>query len=253
MRQAIALPQGSQKTKSAIMLGGAHKTLNWLSSVHDQGFAIIPDVLTLDDFDSLIGKISEPGVQRSRAGVRHAMKLPCVNVLARNERLLAMARKILGNDALPYKATIFDKSSTANWLVVWHQDTALPLKHRRDVREWGPWSVKEGVTYAHAPAKALSKILALRVHLDDSTPENGPLRVLPGTHVFGVLTDNAIHDLSTQIQSVDCPVPRGGVLAMRPLIVHASSKSHTDRPRRVLHIEYAETAMIADGLELAET
>lgn len=26
---------------------------------------------------------------------------------------------------------------------------------------------------------------------------------------------------------------------MRPLIVHASSKAHNDKPRRVLHIEYS--------------
>jgi ectoine hydroxylase-related dioxygenase (phytanoyl-CoA dioxygenase family) len=108
------------------------------------------------------------------------------------------------------------------------------------------------VTYAHAPASALGKILALRVHLDDSTLENGPLRVLPGTHVLGVMTDKAIHELSMKIQPVECPVPKGGVLAMRPLIVHASSKSLVDDPRRVIHIEYAESAEIADGLELAE-
>jgi ectoine hydroxylase-related dioxygenase (phytanoyl-CoA dioxygenase family) len=225
--------------------------LNWLNSVHDQGFAIIPGVLAPGDFDHLITEMNEPGIHRSRAGVRHAMRLSHVNALARDERLLGMARRILGNDAMPFKATIFDKSTTANWLVVWHQDTALPLKNRHDNPEWGPWSVKDGVTYAHAPAHALERVLALRVHLDDSMAENGPLRVLPGTHVRGVLTDNAIHDLSTQIQAVDCPVPKGGVLAMRPLIVHASSKSLTDYPRRVLHIEYAKTAMIADGLELA--
>jgi Phytanoyl-CoA dioxygenase (PhyH) len=225
---------------------------NWLSAVKDRGFAIIPDVLNPSDVDSLLGKLSEPGLSRSRAGIRHAMRISCVNTLAHDERLLGIARRILGNDALPFKATIFDKSLTANWLVVWHQDTALPLKQRRDWPEWGPWSVKDGVTYAHAPASALSKMVALRVHLDDSTLENGPLRVLPGTHELGVLTDNAIHDLSTKISCVDCPVPKGGVLAMRPLLVHASSKSLANLPRRVLHIEYAETTAIVDGLELAE-
>jgi ectoine hydroxylase-related dioxygenase (phytanoyl-CoA dioxygenase family) len=225
--------------------------LNWLRAVHDQGFAILPGVLTPDDLDPLMAKLSERGIQRSRAGVRHAMRFSCVNALATDNRLLGMVRKVLGDGALPFKATVFDKSSTANWLVVWHQDTALPLKHRRDIPDWGPWSVKDGVTYAHAPASALNKVLALRVHLDDSTPANGPLRVLPGTHVHGVLTDEAIHDLSTRLESTECSVPKGGVLAMRPLIIHASSKSQTESARRVLHIEYAETAMIAAGLELA--
>ena len=225
--------------------------MKWLSAVHDQGFAILRGVLTQDYLDPLMAKLSDPSVQRSRAGVRHAMRFPCVNALARDNRLLGIATRVLGDCALPFKATVFDKSSTANWLVVWHQDTALPLKRHRETPDWGPWSVKDGVTYAHAPASALSKVLALRVHLDDSTAGNGPLRVLPGTHVYGVLTDEVIHDFSTRVEPTECSVPKGGVLAMRPLIIHASSKSQTDSARRVLHIEYAETSVIADGLELA--
>lgn len=228
------------------------KTLNWLSAFHDEGFAIVPSVLDAHDLNSLMAELSDPNIHRSRAGVRHAMRFPSVRALATDERLLEMAREILGNGALPFKATMFDKSPTANWLVAWHQDTALQLERQRDTPEWGPWSVKDGVTYAHAPASALSKILALRIHIDHSTLENGPLRVLPGTHALGVLTDNAMHELSMKIQFVDCPVPKGGVLAMRPLIVHASSKSLAVHPRRVLHVEYAETAAIADGLKLAE-
>jgi ectoine hydroxylase-related dioxygenase (phytanoyl-CoA dioxygenase family) len=87
---------------------------------------------------------------------------------------------------------------------------------------------------------------ALRLHLDDSTAENGPLRVLPGTHTLGVLSDDALHVLSEQVQPVDCLTAKGGVVAMRPLLVHASSKSKSDRPRRVLHIEYTSTAAFED-------
>jgi ectoine hydroxylase-related dioxygenase (phytanoyl-CoA dioxygenase family) len=135
--------------------------------------------------------------------------------------------------------------------VVWHQDTALPLRERRETPGWGPWSVKDGVIYAHAPASALSHVLALRVHLDDSTAQNGPLRVLPNTHTIGVLNDGELQRLSDRAASADCLVPRGGVLAMRPLIVHASSKSQSEAPRRVLHIEYAASLSLGDGLELA--
>jgi ectoine hydroxylase-related dioxygenase (phytanoyl-CoA dioxygenase family) len=86
--------------------------------------------------------------------------------------------------------------------------------------------------------------------LDDSTADNGPLKVLPGTHALGVLDDNQIHQLSEQIAAVECVVRRGGVLAMRPLVVHASSKSHGEIPRRVLHIEYAASDAIAMPLQL---
>jgi ectoine hydroxylase-related dioxygenase (phytanoyl-CoA dioxygenase family) len=177
------------------------------------------------------------------------MKLPFVAALG--ARLVSIARSALGNGAFAFRATLFDKSPEANWLVAWHQDTALPLREKREQAGWGPWSVKDGVIYAHAPATALSQVLALRVHLDDSTAENGPLRVLPGTHTIGVLSDEELHDVSSKTAGVDCTVSRGGVVVMRPLLVHASSKSQSEKPRRVLHIEYSAVTGFDDGLELA--
>ncbi len=227
------------------------KSLNWAKTIQEQGFEIIPNVLTQQDVDDLLEGVSRADLPRSRAGVRHAMKVATVAAIAGDSRLLGIAQQVLGRAATPFRATIFDKSSTANWLVVWHQDTALPLCERRETPGWGPWSVKDGVVYAHAPANALSQVLALRLHLDDSTAENGPLRVLPKTHTLGVLSDLELHDLSTRVTAIDCLAPVGGVLAMRPLIVHASSKSQSHAPRRVLHIEYAAARKIADGLQLA--
>ena len=183
--------------------------------------------------------------------MRHVLVLGPVAEIARHSLLIEMARGVLGADAFPYRATLFEKSADANWLVVWHQDTALPLRARLDVQGWGPWSVKERVLYAHAPASVLSQVLALRVHLDNSTADNGPLRALPRTHTVGVLSDESLHELSTRISPVDCTVPKGGVVAMRPLIVHASSKSRIEAPRRVLHVEYAASELIAEPLRLA--
>jgi ectoine hydroxylase-related dioxygenase (phytanoyl-CoA dioxygenase family) len=215
------------------------------------GFAITPGVLLESEVTSLSSELERSALPRSRAGARDAMRNEAVATLARDTRLLGIAQGILGSKAVPFRATLFDKSPTANWLVVWHQDTALPLKERHEVPGWGPWSIKDGVNYAHAPAGALEQVLALRIHIDDSTALNGPLRVLPGTHTIGVLTDEAVHHLSEKGEAVECVVPRGGVLAMRPLIVHASSKSRSNNPRRVLHIEYAASAVLECGLELA--
>jgi ectoine hydroxylase-related dioxygenase (phytanoyl-CoA dioxygenase family) len=119
------------------------------------------------------------------------------------------------------------------------------------VQGWGPWSIKAGITYAHAPATALSRVIALRLHFDDSRADNGPLRVLPGTHALGVLSDADIQRLVGEIASVECVVRAGGIVAMRPLIVHASSKAKADVPRRVLHIEYTDSLDTEDGLRFA--
>lgn len=174
-----------------------------------------------------------------------------VSALARDTRLLNLARSVLGDSAIAFRATFFDKSPDSNWLVGWHQDTALPLASRFENPEWGPWSIKDGIHYAHAPRTALEQVIALRVHLDDSTSENGPLRVIPGTHRQGVLTDLQIQQIASDKEVVECTVGTGGVIAMRPLVIHASSKSRSAMPRRVLHIEYASTRNLATGLELA--
>jgi len=218
--------------------------------VEEQGFAVIQDVFRSEFLNEALKEISRWSPRRSRAGVRHALRLEPVGRIARSPQLTKIASGVLGPAAVPFRATLFDKTPDANWLVVWHQDTALPLTESREVQGWGPWSVKEGVHYAHAPATTLAKVLALRVHFDESGRENGPLRVLPGTHHSGVLTDDQIQQFATRISPVDCLVSKGGVIAMRPLIVHASSKLQNESPRRVLHIEYAASNSIASPLEL---
>jgi ectoine hydroxylase-related dioxygenase (phytanoyl-CoA dioxygenase family) len=124
------------------------------------------------------------------------------------------------------------------------------MSRRFNSREWGPWSTKAGVLYALAPAWALKRVVALRVHLDPSTHDNGPLQVIPNSHKAGVLSSVAIgRELSSQ--AVDtCLVGRGGILKMRPLLLHASAKSGCDEPRRVIHIEYADSLDFGTGLRL---
>ena len=222
-------------------------------AIEDRGFAIVPRLIPEFVLTSLLEHISGALLPRSRAGIRHALGVPAIAAAAQDECLIGLARAVVGPEATPFRATLFDKSPVSNWLVVWHQDTALPLSDRQNQIGWGPWSVKGGVNYAHAPARALEKVIALRVHLDDSNIENGPLRVLPGTHRSGVLTDDDIQVAAEKTPTVDCLVRRGGVLAMRTLIVHASSKSSSESPRRVLHIEYASSRFMDDGLELAIT
>jgi hypothetical protein len=217
----------------------------------DRGFAILPHIFSSENIDNLIREIEDLSPHRTRAGVRHALGLVPVANLSRRREMMEIVNAVLGPYAFPFRATLFDKSPSSNWLVVWHQDTALPLKARLDLPGWGPWSVKEGIAYAHAPVSALTQVVALRLSLDDSTAENGPLRILPGTHTLGVLSDDAIHEIAQRIDPVDCIVGKGGIVAMRPLAIHASSKSRTERPRRVLHIEYATSDSITAPLELA--
>jgi len=215
------------------------------------GFEIVSSVLDRSEVVCIGDALDGDTIARSRAGARHLMRHPVVDRVARDPRLVAIASRAITASAIPFRATLFDKSADSNWLVAWHQDTALPLRERRDAQGWGPWSVKAGVTYAHAPASALGRIVALRLHIDESRSDNGPLRVLPGTHMRGVLSDAELASLARDVDEVDCVSAVGGVVAMRPLLVHASSKAESSDPRRVLHIEYADSLDMEAGLELA--
>jgi ectoine hydroxylase-related dioxygenase (phytanoyl-CoA dioxygenase family) len=217
----------------------------------DRSHLVRDGVFERREMACLVQSLAVADLERTKAGARHVLRVPAIRALASDARLLSLASEFLGPAPVPFRATLFDKSPTANWLVVWHQDTALPLSQRVDAPGWGPWSVKAGVLYAHAPASALEQVVALRVSLDDSTATNGPLRVLPDTHRMGVLTDEQIAQLAKDATPVDCVTRAGGVVAMRPLTIHASSKSVDSMPRRVLHLEYAATMNLESGLTLA--
>jgi Phytanoyl-CoA dioxygenase (PhyH) len=67
------------------------------------------------------------------------------------------------------------------------------------------------------------------------------MRVLPGSHADGRLDPAAIATWTARAytHAVDCLVPAGGVVVMRPLLLHASAPGTGPGHRRVIHLEYA--------------
>src|SRR6476620_6899330 len=106
------------------------------------GYSIIGGVFARTDMERVLGCLSSAAFERTKAGARHMLGVPVVGDLAMDPRMLAIASGFVGPSAIPFRATLFDKSPSANWSVVWHQDTALPLRERNDSPEWGPWSTK---------------------------------------------------------------------------------------------------------------
>jgi Phytanoyl-CoA dioxygenase (PhyH) len=213
-------------------MDGLIATMSIRDDVAEHGFATIPAVLASHEIAALLQHLNNAHVRRTRAGARHLMTDEKIAALANDPRLLTLAGEIFDGDAVPFRATLFDKSPDANWLVVWHQDTALPLRHRGEIAGWGPWSIKEGIHYAHAPTHALERVVALRVHLDDSTVENGPLRVIPRTHKLGVLSDDALSQLAQQSSPTDCTTPKAACWPCVPC-----SFIHLPNRRAKRHVE----------------
>jgi ectoine hydroxylase-related dioxygenase (phytanoyl-CoA dioxygenase family) len=179
------------------------------------------------------------------------MAIPMIRELAASKPLNQIADDIMGVPMIPFKATLFAKTGKANWLVAFHQDTALPVEQPKDGNGWGPHSTKDGVTFSHAPTRALTNIIALRLHFDSSSEDNGPLRVIPNSHHRRIEVDAEFQQAIDDGVEMTCLVEKGGVIAMSPLIIHASSKCITNRPRRVLHVEYTSRLDVDAGVKLA--
>lgn len=215
-------------------------------NVAEHGFAIIPGVFGRDEARSIAARLGPV----SGAGLRCPLGIDGVSEIVASSRVLQLVRPWLGGEPVAVRVICFDKSPGKNWLVPWHQDLTIAVQERREVPGFGPWSVKDGIPHVQPPAELLERMLTVRLHLDDAHAGNGALKVIPGSHRGGRLSPDEVRAAVASTPEHICEVEAGGILLMRPLILHASSRSVSDTHRRVLHVEYAGFTL-PSGLEWA--
>ena len=215
-----------------------------MEDLETDGYAVA-DIILADHQCAHIAASLPAVIGGGRGGVRNLIGHPTVMALLSHERLARYLWSIIGRDLVAVKATLFDKTSEANWRVQWHQDRAIAVKERLDVAGYGPWTTKAGLLHVDAPQEVLSQMLAIRIHLDSCGAENGPLRVIPGSHRLGKLSDEQIELVVAHHPMAELHVPQGALLLMRPLVVHSSSVARAVDHRRVLHIEFAPVEAIS--------
>ena len=203
-------------------------------AVEHDGFVVATGVVAEAERRLLLDALGDP----QGAGARGVLVIPAVRAFARSEASESLVSAHLGACPMPVRAIFFDKSSGSNWLVPWHQDLTIAVASKREAPGFGPWSVKDGIPHVQPPDELLKQMIALRLHLDDCDASNGALRVIPGSHKSGRLNPDQIAAARASSAEVVCEASAGDVLLMRPLLLHASSKSVSDRRRRILHIEY---------------
>jgi ectoine hydroxylase-related dioxygenase (phytanoyl-CoA dioxygenase family) len=219
----------------------------------EDGVDIFREVLTAADCDALIEAIAAVPASRSRraAGLRNLLQdCPAVAALALHQDIRGLLEARLQREVFPVRALFFDKTETANWSMPWHQDTVIAVAEKIETPGFGPWSSKAGVVHVQPPREILEDMAAIRLHLDDCDAGNGALKISPGSHLHGILSDAEI-DRWKQNGVTVCEVPKGGALLMRPLVLHASSAATQPRHRRVIHIEYA-SGNLPNGLRWFE-
>ncbi len=212
------------------------------------GFKIVDRYLDPDSIESLLQDITALNLTADRAGIRNLLELvPSVRTLASSLEIRSLVEPILGNNARVVRGIFFDKQTTANWKVPWHQDLTIAVKNRLDIPDFQPWSVKAGIPHVQPPVEILAQMLTVRIHLDCTNESNGALKVIPGSHAQGRLTTLEI-DLWKQSPAISINCEAGGILLMHPLLLHASSIATAPSHRRVIHLEYA-SGSLPSGLE----
>lgn len=217
-----------------------------LEEIDRSGYAIVEGVFDDRECNRMLEAASSL-VDENSAGRRDALSWSWVQAVSRDARVLSTVQAHLGGEVSAVRAILFDKQPGANWNLGYHQDRAVPFARQVLAAGFVGWSVKDGVPHALAPAWLLERMLAVRISLDDCFADNGPLRVLPETHRNGILDRQEVLARQSEVAEDTCTLARGGVVFMKPLLLHASSEAASPRHRRVLHIEYA-SAVLPNGL-----
>ena len=215
----------------------------------DDGFELVRGVLDPAECEALAVRIAPGG--RSSAGSRGLLAESWCRELADRLRGSERLAALIPGDFAAMQCTFFEKSRGGNWLVPWHQDLSIPVAGRVEHPSLRGWSEKEGTTFVQPPDAVLAELVAVRLHLDPCGPEDGPLRVIPGSHRLGRLDPEAVPDARRSAAEVACLAGRGDALAMRPLLLHASSRSEGAGRRRVLHFLFGP-AQLPFGLRWAD-
>ncbi|KAA2244802.1 phytanoyl-CoA dioxygenase family protein [Chitinophaga agrisoli] len=222
-----------------------HNQHSHKQQLHDAGFTIIDDVFTPQELSAISQAItaadaSSPAFRKTEDlfAIRQCLQnIPALPSLVFTPALKAIIHQFFGADYFIVKSIYFDKPAQSNWFVAWHQDLTISVDRKAALPGYGPWTVKQQQFGVQPPLEVLENIFTIRIHLDDTDSSNGALRVIPGSHRKGVYRPETIN-WSVETVSV-CNVQKGGIMIMRPLLLHASDRATGNTNRRVLHLEFS--------------
>ncbi len=227
----------------------------WREQLEADGFTIVPGVLSADEVAAALAEWEEVSHRHAADsailandgpayGARNLLQLwPRVMELARLPRLASALLEVLGEHAGVVRVLFFDKPPGHSWALPWHKDYNIAVAEHRGGVVFTKPTTKAGVPHVMAPAGVLDAMLTARIHLDAVTPENGPLRVIPGSHRHYAMGEDAVREPV----AIHCRA--GDVLLMRPLLTHTSGHSNPDAGlhRRTVHMECAAMQDLLDG------
>jgi len=203
-------------------------------NLSELGFTVTEPIISHDECNAIIAELENISI--ANVGSRALLKSHWCSELAVKLRTCDRLSSYFYSNQVAIQCTYFEKSVERNWLVPLHQDLSIPVAVKITHPKLKLWSVKEDMVFVQPPTEIIKQLTAVRLHLDECGLEDGALRVVPSSHQIGKLETSS--DLR-KLKDILCPVQKGGVLILKPLILHGSSKSSGHSRRRVLHFLFA--------------
>jgi len=162
--------------------------------------------------------------------------VPELSDLLFNKKLIELISTLSESEYFLTKAIYFDKPSKSNWFVAYHQDLIISVNKKHELENYSNWTFKKGQYGVQPPIKILQDTITIRIHLDKTDKENGALKVIPKSHLNGIIRIDSKN--WNQENEIICEVEKGGAMLMKPLTLHASNRTTNGKNRRVIHLEF---------------
>ncbi|MBW8523223.1 phytanoyl-CoA dioxygenase family protein [Chryseobacterium chendengshani] len=219
------------------------------NKIADKGFSVISNVFSEEEIEKISTVIqnidtSKETFRKSEDlfAIRQFLKeVSEVKDLIFNENLKTIIKEIFGENYFVVKSIYFDKPEKSNWYVAYHQDLTISVDKKINLENFGPWTTKQNQFAVQPPIHILENIFTVRIHLDDTDENNGALKVVPKSHSKGIYRPETI-DWNVETENI-CNVEKGGIMIMKPLLLHGSNRTTNGKRRRVIHIEFSDVEL----------
>lgn len=232
--------------------------MNYIAEITNEGFTIINTVYTESEIEKLISLIENNTENRvDTATFRKSQDLFAIRQFHKeipealpyifNQNLKDIIESTFGESYFITKSIYFDKPEKSNWFVAYHQDLTISVDKKIEIKNFENWTIKQNQFAVQPPKEILENNFTIRIHLDNTTKDNGALKVINNSHSKGIFR---VENLEIENETI-CEVEKGGIMIMKPLLFHASNKTTNNERRRVIHIEFSNQTL-PDGLEWSE-
>ena len=214
------------------------------TELEENGYSILEDLYSENEVSQILTCI-ESAEQSGNSflktedlcAIRQLIKnIPELKGLLFNKRITELISDLFESDYFLTKALYFDKPSESNWFVAYHQDLSISVDKKANLENYVNWTFKKGQYGVQPPIHILVDTITIRIHLDDTDEDNGALKVIPKSHLNGIIrADSKDWDSNNE---KTCKVKKGGAMLMKPLVLHASNRTTNGKKRRVIHLEF---------------